>query len=502
MSVQLSGRSPSATPARTTSTRRPDADLPGRLALSAAAARGVHLSTTEFREWFAAHRREGHYRVTRAPLAALDGWSFEAASGNLVHRSGRFFSVIGAGIRSDSGPVTAWHQPILDQPEVGVLGILAKEFDGVLHFLMQAKMEPGNSNVLQLSPTVQATRSNFTRVHGGAVVKYIEYFTTAGRGRGRVLADSLQSEVGTWFLQKSNRNMVVEVFDEVPLHDGFVWLTLSQIAALLCEDNVVNMNARSVLACLPVGPADPADGGAGGRDEFARALDRSWDPASPALHSDLDVLSWLTGERARRDLVTCPVPLAGLPGWRVDDDAIRHEAGRYFEVVGVDVEAGSREVTTWSQPLLAPVGTGVAAFLAAPVDGVLHVLVQARPEAGLHNTVQLAPTVQCTAANFDWLPPERRPAFLGTVLAADAAAIRYEAVHAEEGGRFLGAESRCLVVEVPADAVAEEPPGHRWVTLAQLSSFVRYEQYVNSQARTLLSCLIPATVATWRHTRS
>ena len=32
---------------------------------------------------------------------------------------------------------------------------------------MQAKVEPGNINSIQLSPTLQATRSNYTKAHGG-----------------------------------------------------------------------------------------------------------------------------------------------------------------------------------------------------------------------------------------------------------------------------------------------------------------------------------------------
>lgn len=66
------------------------------------------------------------------------------------------------------GRVASWDQPIINQPEVGYLGFIVKEFNGVLHFLMQAKIEPGNVNHVQLSPTIQATRSNYTQVHQGA----------------------------------------------------------------------------------------------------------------------------------------------------------------------------------------------------------------------------------------------------------------------------------------------------------------------------------------------
>lgn len=72
--------------------------------------------------------------------------------------------------------VSTWDQPIINQPEIGFLGFIVKKIQGVYHFLMQAKIEPGNLNVVQLSPTLQATRSNYTRVHKGAIPKYLEYF--------------------------------------------------------------------------------------------------------------------------------------------------------------------------------------------------------------------------------------------------------------------------------------------------------------------------------------
>ena len=37
-------------------------------------------------------------------------------------------------------------------------------------YLLQAKVEPGNINKIQISPTVQATRSNYLRIHGGKTI--------------------------------------------------------------------------------------------------------------------------------------------------------------------------------------------------------------------------------------------------------------------------------------------------------------------------------------------
>jgi len=438
---------------------REDAGLAARIARSAAAAEGAHLSTGEFHDWLAGRGRANDFRVEKIPFDGLVGWSFEEGTGNLVHRSGRFFSVEGLHVTVDDGPYREWYQPIIKQPEVGILGILVKEFDGVLHCLMQAKMEPGNRNLLQLSPTVQATRSNYTKVHQGADVKYIEYFI-GGRPR-RVLADVLQSEHGSWFYHKSNRNMIVEALDDVPLDDDFCWLTFGQIAELLQQDNVVNMDSRTVLACAPFADQD-------GR----------------ALHSDTELLSWFTGQRSRYDIRAERIPLAGLPGWRQSATSIDHEQDRFFKVVAVNVVAGNREVTSWTQPLIEPVGPGVAAFLTRRIDGVLHVLANAKVEGGFLDAVELAPTVQCTPGNHDEQPP-----FLDLVRSARPEQIGYRAVHSEEGGRFLHAEAEYLLVEVGDEVPLKEPEGYAWVTPGQLSTLVRHGHYVNVQARTLLAVL-------------
>ncbi|MET3987752.1 NDP-hexose 2,3-dehydratase family protein [Streptomyces sp. PvR034] len=446
-----------------------DAALPGRLAASQRAREGVQLSLEAFDAWLE-ERREAHpFRVERVPFAAAEGWSFDDATGNLVHRSGRFFSVEGLAVRSADGPVSEWHQPIIRQPEIGILGILVKDFGGVPHFLMQAKMEPGNPNLLQLSPTVQATRSNFTGVHRGAPVRYLEYF--AGAGRGRVITDVLQSEHGAWFYRKRNRNMVVEVDPEteVPLADDFCWLTLGQLNDLLARDNVVNMDSRTVLACLaPLLPsAERVDG---------------------ALTPTAELLGWLTGQRSEREIEVSRIPLRETQarGWHRSATEIAREDGRYFSVVAVSVRAGNREVTGWHQPLFAPRGPGVVASVVREVGGVPHVLMRARAEPGFRSAVELGPTVQCVPENYE---PADRPPLLDYVLNADAGRVRYDAVQSEEGGRFLNAVSRHLIVEADDALPHHLPPDFAWFSVPQLNALLRHDHYVSVQARTLLACL-------------
>lgn len=418
----------------------------------------------EFHRWFEERRAAHAYRVTRVPLTKLDGWSADPETGDLLHRSGRFFGVHGLDVRVPGRAVEEWRQPVISQPEHGVLGILVRDFDGVPHCLLQAKMEPGNVNALQLSPTVQATRSNYTGVHKGSAIRYLEHF---GPGRTtRVLADGLQSEQGSWFLAKRNRNMVVETHDDIEPHEDFVWLTLGQLHRLLAEDNLINMDSRTVLSVVPTEPA---------RGAFA-------------LHSTAEVLSALTETRARRELVRRLVPLTAAyeGGWHRTDTEIAHDDGRYFRVVAVDVRATGREVASWTQPLLAPARRGLAAFLVKEIAGVRHVLARARVEAGAHSVAELAPTVQCDPVNYVVPPPYLRE--VQQALAGDRARVLYDVVHSEEGGRFHHAENRYALIAAD-DHPVDVPDGFQWVAAHQLHELLGYGNFLDVEARTLIACL-------------
>ncbi|GAA3435898.1 oxidase EvaA [Kutzneria kofuensis] len=443
------------------------------------------MSMADFHSWFNARARANSFRVDRIPFADLRGWDFEPDSGNLVHASGRFFSVEGLRVRTDRPWVSEWIQPIIVQPEIGVLGILVKRFGGVLHCLMQAKMEPGNINGLQISPTVQATRSNYMQVHGGAGTKYIEYFRPGSRAR--VLFDGLQSEQGSWFLHKRNRNIVVETDEDVPLDEDFCWLTLSQMRRLMRLDHMVNMDSRTVLSCIPPALTRPDDTG----DSFSDAILNSLSGHGHAVHDPARILSWLTEIRARQELVQRRVPLKEVveDGWRLGPEVIDHRAGKYFDVMAVSVQASNREVTSWTQPLVAPKQSGLLALLVKRIGGTLHALVQARSDAGTLNIAELTATVHCQPGNYVDAPAEHRPPYLDYALAAPSCRVRLDVVHSEEGGRFYHAQNRYLVVEVEDDFAAEPDDRYLWTTLNQLMSLLSHSNYLTVELRSLMASM-------------
>lgn len=418
--------------------------------------------------------------MTPIPFRELMDWRFTPETGNLAHNSGRFFSVEGLHVNADGAG--SWYQPILNQPEIGILGILVKDFDGVPHALMQAKMEPGNVNNLQLSPTVQATRSNYTCAHNGLNTRYLDYFRHPRPGR--TLVDALQSEQGTWFWQKRNRHMVVEVTEDVPVHEDYRWLPLRHVLRLIQVDNLVNMDTRSVLACLPA--SSVTGDGLPASDPFTEALRRSYDGQPAARHTMREVLSWFTEARTRCEWTARPIPLAEVRDWSRNEEEITDDGGERFRILAVRVRADNREVRHWTQPLLAPRRQGLCAFLARCFGGVLHLLVRARAEPGLLELIEIGPTVRLPALGTS---PDTTAEPYAEAVAEHPGGVRFDAMLSEEGGRFHHAQTRYRVVEVGEDFPAGVPDDFIWVTVQQLMQLIRHGRYLSVEARSLLACL-------------
>lgn len=460
-----------------------------RLGLSVSACNPILRCGQTITQWVQAAAAQQWTNSELCPLDALDRWRVEEDSRDIVHETGAFFAIRGLEVSNFPGRVSNWVQPIVDQPEVGILGILAAELDGVLHFLIQAKSEPGNANGIQLSPTVQATRSNYTRAHGGAEVPYLRYFLEPDRYR--ILTDVLQSEQAAWFRLKRNRNMIVATTEAVEVLPGFTWMTLGQLHHALTLPDLVNMDTRTVLACLPIEGTSAAVGLAGTDNELSRAVQRSSDANAGAVSDPPEVLSWITEHRCRAGAVgvrVVPLRESFKGGWHWDDEGIHHRSGRYFSIRGLQVTSSGREVATWAQPVLSPPG-GLAALVLAIMSGIAHVLVRIAVSPGYREGVELAPTVQCTPLNYLAGSPHSRPAYLDLVEEARPEELLYDTVLSEEGGRFYHAHTRYVIVHSEDKVERTLPPQFKWLTLSQLTNLLAHSNYVNVELRTLVASL-------------
>lgn len=454
---------------------------------------GHFMATADVIGWLREQNEKVSVSVKNINFDQLDQWNVDAKKGNIHHRSGKFFTIDGIRVKTNWGSIPEWDQPIINQPEIGYLGIITKEFNGILHFLLQAKIEPGNINYVQLSPTLQATRSNYTQVHQGKRPLYIELFQNAKSSD--ILLDQIQSEQGARFLKKRNRNIIIRTNDEIPMHDNFIWLTLGQIKELLRYDNLINMDTRTVISGIPFGSFDSevVDFYSFlGRDRYtnsyASGLLKTALTQEGAIHSIDQIISFITKLKNDYELDVTIIPLSRLRNWVWGVDEICHAEQKYFKIIAVKIEIDNREVTKWSQPMVQPAQEGLCAFVAKEINGLLHFAVQAKLECGNHDIVEFAPTVQCLTGNYRQTQEGALP-FLEYVLNAKPEQIVFDTLQSEEGGRFFREQNRNMIVIAKDDLPDDLPDHFIWMTLHQLYIFLKFNNYLNIQARSLISAI-------------
>jgi len=440
--------------------------------------------------WIKEQNEAVNVSITKIPFKNLDKWYFDEANGKLRHETGKFFSIDGIRVNTTWGSIKSWDQPIINQPEIGFLGFIVKEIEGVLHFLVQAKIEPGNVNFVQLSPTLQATRSNYQQTHGGKKPLYLEYFQNATKEQ--ILLDQLQSEQGARFLRKRNRNIIIKVDEDIVIHSNFIWLTLGQLKALMQLDNIVNMDTRTVISGIPFGnfTSEIIDffNYLNKSDEYQTKFLKSALIKDKVLHSIEEIITFMTQIKSVNDLEVKQIALQNMQDWVVTKDEIKRKDEKFFKIIGADVEIGNREVVKWSQPMVEPAQEGLCAFVCKEIDGVLHFAVQAKLECGNHDIVEFAPTVQTLTGDYKQTPKNSLP-FLDYVLNASKERIYFDTLQSEEGGRFYKEQNRNMIV-IAGDEISDElPENFIWMTLNQLYVFIKFNNYLNIQARNLIATI-------------
>ncbi len=429
-------------------------------------------------------------QVDQTRLDKLTDWEMKRG-GVIRHKSGKFFSIEGINIETNFGVKSSWDQPIINQPEIGFLGLITKEINSVLHFLIQAKIEPGNINTVQLSPTLQATRSNYTRIHQGKSPLYLEFFN--GLKPANVLIDQFQSEQGARFLKKRNRNIVIEIpaQTEIEVYNDFIWVTLKQLNELMRKDNLINMDTRTVVSSiffyLSTGENFESINFNPLKDT-ERGLSKLLESNDPYINIS-QIISWITSLKFEYELTVTSKSLFELKEWIYDGNTIHHEDLKYFNVIGVNVEIGNREVVAWNQPMIQPAQEGILGFLIKKINNTYHFLVQAKVEAGNFDILELAPTVQCLTGNYRTGFNEYSVSYINDILLANEEQIWHRSYQSEEGGRFYHEQNLNMIVEVGDDFPIEVPKNYCWMTLDQLNNFMRFNNYLNIGARSLISLI-------------
>ena len=152
-------------------------------------------------KWFNLIKERNYLKIKIKKLNLLKNW--ELNNLKIFHKKNFFFNISFFQINIGKN---IFYSPLICQNEIGILGIIKSKINNLDIYLLQAKVEPGNVNKIQISPTVQATKSNYKRKHKGKVTNYIEYFLTRKK-QFSFKTNIKQTEQGTRYIGKYNRNI-------------------------------------------------------------------------------------------------------------------------------------------------------------------------------------------------------------------------------------------------------------------------------------------------------
>lgn len=449
---------------------------------------GKKCSTDELLRWIQDLNSSTYVNIRKCSIYDSDFWFYDDYNGEVLNRKRSFFSIRGMRYFEDGEFLK--EQPIIDQPEIGYLGILCKRFDGVLHFLMQAKIEPGNVNCVQISPTVQATKSNFTRAHGGNLPLYFEYFEHTDRYQ--ILYDQIQSEQAARFYRKRNRNMVMLVEDDVEEHPNFRWMTLGQIKKLMEIDNLVNMDTRTVLSGLPFLAENLSDEEKAEMKRYFKDEPLYRSLFQTNLTDTLPtVFRKLNDYKMFHEITVAPVPLNQLVDWHIDEYGITCKGKADYSVGYYDIEIAGREVRRWIQPLFCASGQATFGLLTKVVNDVRKFLIRIKPEIGSFDKVELGPTVQWEPThgiNVNDPIETLFDRYIKNGASKDVRALS-DVILSEEGGRFYHEQNRNLILEADSEIPLWTDKDSMWVDFSTLNYLVQSNGFLNIQLRNLISLI-------------
>ena len=428
-------------------------------------------STESILKWIETRNKELKVNIRQISLEECSGWMYDKASGMIRRNNMSFFAI--AGVQRYKNNILQ-EQPIILQPEIGYLGIICKKINGVLHFLMQSKIEPGNINTVQLSPTIQATKSNFTQKHGGSKPAYLEFFLSVSPEK--FLVDQIQSEQSSRFLHKRNRNIirVLDDDEEIEILPSHKWMTLGQIKWLMRQNNLVNMDTRTVISCIPF--------------SMLEGEKPAWMGGTPNREKIVEIYNEINNYKMFDCIPPEVVDLYSLTQWKMKNGEFVGNAHSAFKVIFCDIAIEGREVRRWNQPLFA--ATGKALFgLLTTIDretGKREFLIHISPEVGCFDGVEIGPTVQQEA--FEMNKAKDEIAYFFEQKMKESTPM-IDVMLSEEGGRFYHEENRNLILEVDKKEVPSRVPGYHWCDFATLNYLTQINNCLNIQLRNLLSLI-------------
>ncbi len=396
------------------------------------------MDLKKFYKWFDHQKKINKFIIKKKKLIEIKNWKIK--SEKIFHDTNKFFKIIGIKVKTNYYRKN-WDQPIILQNEIGILGIIKDK--KTKKYLLQAKVEPGNINKLQLAPSVQATESNFKGAHGGKKVPYVEYFHKIKNKKMY-----LQSEQGFRYLKKFNSNILITINKNFKKKNNFFWFSKDEIKTLILKKNILNMDTLSV---------------------FSTVIKKKFFNQKP-INSKKKIYQWFKENDKKYFIQSKKTNLNSLKDWIINKSHIYHKDKKHFSVIGIDVKTSRRENNEWCQPILAGKKISFAGFVKANIKNQAHYLCKYILKPGLTNSV-----VGCTVNTSDLLNYRTDKNlsyldkhFIKNYFFKKNNSIEYDNILSDEGGRFYKCQTRYMIINLDLNQLPKISKNYIWLSHNQI----------------------------------
>ena len=312
------------------------------------------MKIKELNKWINNQKIKNKMSISKINIMDILNWKID--SKKIYNKNKSFFSIIP--FKFTDSQKTTWFQPLIIQKEVGILGILKKRYRSLDYYLLQAKVEPGNINGIQLSPTVQATKSNYLRKHGGKKTNYLDFFIK--KKNLNIVSNLKLSEQGSRYLDKSNKNILIDIKNtKIKKIQNFIWVTKKNLNYLLNKKNLLNMDTISVLSS----------------SIKKNNIDNP-------INKNLIILNNLTKFKKRFTIKKKIISFGDLYNWKISKNKISDIKSKFFSIIFLKIKTNSREVSEWFQPIISDHYISFNGFLVRSINETMHYLLQYTLEPG------------------------------------------------------------------------------------------------------------------------
>ncbi len=442
-------------------------------------------------KWLENQRQLCDMKVKEIPWNQSQEWLID--NDNVRHQSGRFFKIIGATVIQNNQRQSQFGQPLIDQWEIGILGFMIRKKENQLEILVQAKPEPGNIGLVQAAPTVQATESNYKKVHQGKDTPFLDYFLQPEKRS--LISNNLQSEQGTRFLAKYNRNMIVEIQNEFSqnLPKAYQWIPIQNFLSLLLKDFQINTDARSAITSSVwsrlVSNLKPFSRWRNKKtigNDFLQSYEIL---ENKSVFSEQEIFDRLKRYRHIAKFSTKVISLKDLPDWKMTKAAFKSKQKKCCEIRQFKISSSERETLSWDQPLIVSPNEGTAILYAQKRNGILHFLFSCQEEIGFRERCQYGPTIQEGDSQPDIFPElSHQKDQLKNYLRQAKRLLSN--LQSDEGGRFFQCISRYSIYLLNQDVQVDLGQNLIWINLKQIEKLVQTQGVFSNEARTLISMIL------------